>query len=110
MDSTLPVVVMTAWGSVELAVEAMHRGARDFIQKPWDNPRLLSIVSTQIELGRAPCSADFSTGRGGLLQLLSMPLSPCCPYHPAGLTCRCSQSAPGHAAFTRGKRARPPGF
>ncbi|MGH9721132.1 MAG: response regulator, partial [Bryobacteraceae bacterium] len=39
-DSTLPVVVMTAWGSVELAVEAMRRGARDFIQKPWENARL----------------------------------------------------------------------
>ena len=53
LDSTLPVVVMTAWGSVELAVEAMRRGARDFIQKPWDNARLLAIVRTQIELNRA---------------------------------------------------------
>ncbi|MBZ5584821.1 MAG: sigma 54-interacting transcriptional regulator, partial [Acidobacteriia bacterium] len=53
MDSTLPVVVMTAWGSVELAVEAMRRGARDFIQKPWDNARLSAILKTQIELGRA---------------------------------------------------------
>jgi DNA-binding NtrC family response regulator len=52
-DSTLPVVVMTAWGSVELAVEAMRRGARDFIQKPWDNARLSAILKTQIELGRA---------------------------------------------------------
>jgi DNA-binding NtrC family response regulator len=52
-DPTLPVVVMTAWGSVELAVEAMRRGARDFIQKPWDNARLSSILKTQIELGRA---------------------------------------------------------
>ena len=42
LDSSLPVVVMTAWGNVELAVEAMRRGARDFIQKPWDNERLLS--------------------------------------------------------------------
>ena len=39
-----PVVVMTAWGSVELAVEALHSGACDFIQKPWDNLRLLEIV------------------------------------------------------------------
>jgi DNA-binding NtrC family response regulator len=52
-DSTLPVVVMTAWGSVELAVEAMRRGARDFIQKPWDNARLLAVVRTQIELAEA---------------------------------------------------------
>ncbi len=52
-DSTLPVVVMTAWGSVDLAVEAMRRGARDFIQKPWDNTRLLTVLRTQVELGRA---------------------------------------------------------
>ena len=44
---------MTAWGSVNIAVEAMRRGARDFVQKPWDNERLLSIVRTQTELGRA---------------------------------------------------------
>ena len=53
VDWTLPVVVMTAWASVELAVEAMRRGARDFVAKPWENPRLLSIVRTQVELGRA---------------------------------------------------------
>jgi DNA-binding NtrC family response regulator len=52
-DTTLPVIVMTAWGSVELAVEAMRRGARDFVQKPWDNARLLAIVRTQVELSRA---------------------------------------------------------
>jgi len=51
-DSTLPVIVMTAWGNVELAVEAMRRGARDFIQKPWENERLLSILRTQVELHR----------------------------------------------------------
>ncbi len=53
IDSTLPVVVMTAWGSVELAVEAMRRGARDFLTKPWKNERLLAILRTQVELGRA---------------------------------------------------------
>ncbi len=53
LDTTLPVIVMTAWGSVELAVEAMRRGARDFIQKPWENARLATILRTQIELGRA---------------------------------------------------------
>jgi DNA-binding NtrC family response regulator len=53
IDSTLPVIVMTAWGSVEVAVEAMRRGAHDFVQKPWENPRLLTILRTQIELGRA---------------------------------------------------------
>lgn len=53
IDSTLPVIVITAWGSVELAVEAMRRGARDFVPKPWKNERLLAILRTQIELGRA---------------------------------------------------------
>ncbi len=52
-DATLPVVVMTAWSSVELAVEAMRRGARDFVTKPWKNERLLAILRTQVELGRA---------------------------------------------------------
>lgn len=53
IDPTLPVVVMTAWGSVDIAVEAMRRGARDFIQKPWENARLLSVLQTQIELAQA---------------------------------------------------------
>jgi DNA-binding NtrC family response regulator len=53
IDEHLPVVVMTAWGSIDLAVEAMRRGARDFIQKPWDNARLLATVRTQVELGAA---------------------------------------------------------
>jgi DNA-binding NtrC family response regulator len=52
-DEWLPIVVMTAWGTVHVAVEAMRRGARDFIQKPWDNERLLTILRTQTELGRA---------------------------------------------------------
>jgi DNA-binding NtrC family response regulator len=53
IDPSIPIVVMTAWGTVQLAVEAMRRGARDFIQKPWENTRLLTIVRTQIELRRA---------------------------------------------------------
>ena len=53
VDRTLPVVVMTAWASVEVAVEAMRRGAGDFVEKPWDNHRLTSIVRIQVELGRA---------------------------------------------------------
>jgi DNA-binding NtrC family response regulator len=52
-DPALPIVVMTAWGSVDLAVEAMRRGARDFIQKPWDNARLLTVLRTQVELSAA---------------------------------------------------------
>jgi DNA-binding NtrC family response regulator len=52
-DAHTPIVVMTAWGSIELAVEAMRRGAQDFVEKPWDNERLLSILRTQVALGQA---------------------------------------------------------
>ncbi len=53
LDETLPVVVMTAWASVSLAVEAMRNGARDFVSKPWENARLLAILRTQAELSKA---------------------------------------------------------
>jgi len=52
-DGSVPVIVMSAWGTLNLAVEAMRRGAKDFIQKPWENARLLAILRTQIELTRA---------------------------------------------------------
>lgn len=52
LEPLLPVVVMTAWGSIDLAVEAMRLGAANFIQKPWDNRRLLEVVREQIERGR----------------------------------------------------------
>jgi DNA-binding NtrC family response regulator len=52
-DPTLPVVVMTAWATIDVVVDAMRRGARDFVQKPWDNARLLAIVRNQLDLGRA---------------------------------------------------------
>ncbi|HET8552336.1 MAG TPA: sigma-54 dependent transcriptional regulator [Gammaproteobacteria bacterium] len=53
LDDSLPVIVMTAWGSVELAVEAMRQGAADFIEKPWDDARLLSVLRNQIALAHA---------------------------------------------------------
>jgi DNA-binding NtrC family response regulator len=53
LDPALSIVVMTAYGSVRLAVEAMHRGAKDFLEKPWENERLLSILRTQLQLRRA---------------------------------------------------------
>jgi phosphoserine phosphatase RsbU/P len=52
IDRLLPVIVMTGWGSVDLAVEAMRRGVRDFVQKPWNNAQLLSTLSREIEAGR----------------------------------------------------------
>ena len=53
IDGLLPVIVMTGWGSVDLAVEAMRRGVKDFVQKPWDNAQLLTTLRTEIENGRA---------------------------------------------------------
>jgi DNA-binding NtrC family response regulator len=53
IDASLPVLVMTAWSSVTGAVEAMRRGARDYIEKPWDDERLLAILRTQVDLRRA---------------------------------------------------------
>jgi len=73
IDPTLPVVVMTAWGSVEVAVEAMRRGARDFIQKPWDNARLLAIVRTQIELSQALRKGQRLEAENSLLRGEGMP-------------------------------------
>jgi len=52
LDSSLPIIVMTAWGTIELAVEAMHRGASDFVQKPWENARLLEVLRQQMERAR----------------------------------------------------------
>ena len=73
IDSTLPIVVMTAWGSVEIAVEAMRRGARDFIQKPWENQRLLAIVRTQLELSRALRQAQRLEAENRLLRAHNRP-------------------------------------
>ncbi|MBI5283345.1 MAG: sigma-54-dependent Fis family transcriptional regulator [Candidatus Solibacter usitatus] len=72
-DALLPIVVMTAWGSVELAVEAMRRGARDFIQKPWDNARLLTIVRTQLQLSAALQRGARLEAENRLLQADSRP-------------------------------------
>ncbi len=53
LDRELPIVVMTGWGSVDIAVEAMRRGVRNFVQKPWDNAQLVAILRTEVEAGRA---------------------------------------------------------
>lgn len=52
LDRTMPIIVMTAWGTIELAVEAMHRGASDFVQKPWDNHHLLTVLENQMARAR----------------------------------------------------------
>ncbi|MDX2058939.1 MAG: sigma-54 dependent transcriptional regulator [Gemmatimonadales bacterium] len=73
LDPTLPVVVMTAWGSVDKAVEAMRIGARDFIEKPWDNARLLTTLKTQIELARALRAANRLEQENRLLRREGFP-------------------------------------
>lgn len=73
MDGMLPVIVMTAWGNVELAVEAMRRGSRDFIQKPWENERLISILRTQVELHRALQEAERLAAENRLLNAHGRP-------------------------------------
>jgi DNA-binding NtrC family response regulator len=72
-EAQLPVIVMTAWANVELAVEAMHRGASDFIQKPWDNARLLTILRTQIDLSNAVRRSQRLEAENRLLRAANLP-------------------------------------
>jgi DNA-binding NtrC family response regulator len=88
VDPQLPVIVMTAWGNIDLAVEAMRRGASDFIQKPWENARLLSVLRAQMDLHRsqrrtqwleaenrilrAPGAPDFIASAESMRQVLEM--------------------------------------
>src|ERR1700723_2391964 len=73
MDAELPVVVMTAWGNIDLAVEAMRRGAGDFIQKPWENARLLSILRTQMELHRSQRRTQWLEAENRILRAPGAP-------------------------------------
>jgi DNA-binding NtrC family response regulator len=69
----LPLIVMTAWANIDLAVEAMKRGARDFIQKPWENARLLTILSNQIDLHRAQRRTELLEAENSLLRAQNLP-------------------------------------
>jgi DNA-binding NtrC family response regulator len=73
VDAQLPVVVMTAWGNIDLAVEAMRRGAGDFIQKPWENARLLSILRTQMELHRSQKRTQWLEAENRILRASGAP-------------------------------------
>ncbi len=73
IDAQLPVVVMTAWGNIDLAVEAMRRGAGDFIQKPWENARLLSILRTQMELHRSQKRTQWLEAENRILRAPGSP-------------------------------------
>ena len=68
LEDAPPVVVMTAWATVDLAVEAMRRGAKDFIQKPWENARVLATVRTQLELSAVRRRAERLEAENGLLR------------------------------------------
>jgi DNA-binding NtrC family response regulator len=74
MDPTLPIIVMTAWGSIESAVEAMRRGARDYVEKPWDNARILTTLRTQIDLGRAIRATQRLEGENSRLRRDGLPV------------------------------------
>ncbi len=73
VDPTLPIVVMTAWGTIEGAVEAMRRGARDYLQKPWDNARLLATLRAQLELSRALRAANRLDAEAARAREASLP-------------------------------------
>src|SRR6201996_2311533 len=73
IDAQLPVVVMTAWGNIDLAVEAIRRGAGDFIQKPWENARLLSVLKTQMELHRSRKRAQWLEAENRILRAPGAP-------------------------------------
>ena len=73
LEPDLPIIEMTAWGSVEGAVEAMRRGARDYVEKPWDNSRLMTILGTQVELGRALRRARRLENENRLLRRDNLP-------------------------------------
>src|SRR5262245_18385270 len=69
LDEDLPIVAMTGWGTIGIAVEAMQRGATDFVEKPWnDNTRLLNIIRTQIRLGAAARRASRLSAENALLR------------------------------------------
>jgi DNA-binding NtrC family response regulator len=73
IEPQLPVIVMTAWASVDLAVEAMRRGARDFVPKPWENARLLTVVQTQVELYKTLRRAQLLEAENRLLRATGRP-------------------------------------
>ncbi len=73
LDSTMPVIVMTAWGSIGSAVEAMRRGARDYVEKPWDNDRLLATINSQLVLVQAVRRAQFLEAENEMLRDADVP-------------------------------------
>lgn len=73
MEAHLPVIVMTAWGNIDLAVDAMRLGASDFIQKPWENARLLTVLRTQMELYRSQRRTQWLEAENRILRAAGAP-------------------------------------
>jgi DNA-binding NtrC family response regulator len=73
-DAGMPVIVMTAWGSIEGAVEAMRHGANDYVEKPWNDERLRANLRTQIELGRAVRRSARLEAQNERLQRTGLPV------------------------------------
>jgi DNA-binding NtrC family response regulator len=94
IDPTLPVIVMTAWGSIDKAVEAMRLGARDFVEKPWDNTRLLTTLRNHVDWARAIRTGERLARENELLRKDQLPLL-------------IAESAPMRAAVTLMERVAP---
>jgi DNA-binding NtrC family response regulator len=99
VDSSLPVVVMTAYASIQLAVEAVRLGARDFLQKPWENERLISILHTQLTLRDALRGKERLEAENSVLRSAQLPPAGFVAVSPAMLQIRemVEQVAPSDA-------------
>ncbi len=88
----VPVIAMTGWSTIELAVEAMHHGARDFIPKPWDNRHFLSVIDKHIngQQERQPLDAELAIARKVQRQLMPRP-----HFSAYGLECECASLPAG---------------
>jgi DNA-binding NtrC family response regulator len=72
LDGQLPIIVMTGWGSIDIAVDAMRRGANDFIEKPWDNQRLVNIIQNLLALARSQRKSARLESENALLKADSL--------------------------------------
>ena len=82
-DELIPIVVMTGWGTIEVAVSTMQKGANDFIQKPWDNDRLLAILNNQIKLNTSQKQSQKLDQHNQILQKSAEAYTELVTYSPA---------------------------
>jgi sigma-B regulation protein RsbU (phosphoserine phosphatase) len=86
----VPIVAMTGWSTIELAVEAMHRGACDFVPKPWDNNHFLSVLQKHLNAPPDPLAVELAIARKVQRKLLPQP-----HFSAYGLDCECASLAAG---------------